>query len=883
MVRLGLALLMSLRMALLTCLVIPSTPGPSPAHCSAGNEEWREVVRAANSSTDALCRQGASPPPFGVVMQVTEPIGDYARFFVAIAKSWCEERGVPLWVHGPLPGFNDSHPVPPHMDARFGKVWLLAHTMRQLMAGDDSTAGKCRARGVGECMAGGVPWLLWLDSDVLVLRGHESDADPKSHESDPQAKVQAKGNFVLDLIARADAAHHLGLGVAEEAAAAKAAGVSKGVQLVAADQRDSAVFGDMNAGTMLVRVGPEGLAILEGWWNHPAAQEGEYEQRVFGRLWRQPRQPQEGTGFQFQGGSLRDRVLLVPSDAMNSKPGAWFEDGAKDGPGPPVLHLMQRSSVVRSAVGARALARLCAGEPLDSAALEGNWVFEASSKALLDATLDLLPGLLPGLLPPGPSHQAGAEAEALMPEAGQIFHELLLMRLARDQWERVWGPGSHPGSEAGVAPCLPLPRPEARHCLAAVSPARLSRALLSALKAATQLATQLGGAKESALRELAVLTELAAGHLVGPGGGPGGGQEGVKLWREAVALREANLPNLWRRSDPPAAQSELAGSMASLARALQSGSPDGSGNSGVHRHAAEAEALLRRALRLREAAFTAADEPGGSRHPDLAALQLELAQLLESQGGRLTEALALTRVATNHLEHSLGEFHPWVAAGLHRAASILQLLPDRRSDSEALHRRALAIREALHFLGQESNSEVASEMAPELASEAEVGVSCRGALAAPGCGGSVEMAGSLNALAELARLDGRLEEARAMNERALHIFTREFGVEHANSAFVLNNLGLTLQGLGDLKGSARRLEQAARVWAQVLGPNDPQVGISLNNAAATYWKAGDLATAKPLMEKARALFVAAYGEGYQLSRSLAWALEALDRGDPCPV
>ena len=73
------------------------------------------------------------------------------------------------------------------------------------------------------------------------------------------------------------------------------------------------------------------------------------------------------------------------------------------------------------------------------------------------------------------------------------------------------------------------------------------------------------------------------------------------------------------------AQSELASTMASLAKALARLPRTGTGASG----AAEAEVLLRRALRLRESAL---GPVRGSRHPDLASLQLDLATLLEDQG-----------------------------------------------------------------------------------------------------------------------------------------------------------------------------------------------------------------------------------------------------------
>jgi hypothetical protein len=44
------------------------------------------------------------------------------------------------------------------------------------------------------------------------------------------------------------------------------------VDLIVADQRDSQ-FGDMNAGTMLLRVNAWTLSFLEAWWDHPLAQQ----------------------------------------------------------------------------------------------------------------------------------------------------------------------------------------------------------------------------------------------------------------------------------------------------------------------------------------------------------------------------------------------------------------------------------------------------------------------------------------------------------------------------------------------------------------------------------------------------------------------------------
>jgi hypothetical protein len=111
-------------------------------------------------------------------MQVTEGIGSYAAPFVAVAASWCRERRLPLQVYGPLPlaGCDDQHPTPAGRDGRFGKVWLLAHAMREVMDAKWRARATRAAGGEGGQEARSEPafpeWLLWLDSDVLVLDGH---------------------------------------------------------------------------------------------------------------------------------------------------------------------------------------------------------------------------------------------------------------------------------------------------------------------------------------------------------------------------------------------------------------------------------------------------------------------------------------------------------------------------------------------------------------------------------------------------------------------------------------------------------------------------------------------------------------------------------------
>lgn len=126
------------------------------------------------------------------------------------------------------------------------------------------------------------------------------------------------------------------------------------------------------------------------------------------------------------------------------------------------------------------------------------------------------------------------------------------------------------------------------------------------------------------------------------------------------------------------------------------------------------------------------------------------------------ESLALARVATNHLEHSLGETHSWVAAGLHRVALLLDG-QGRHDEAETVHRRALMIRERLHRTEIEC---FCWKLEKERLQDSE----SRCTASSMSNGGSIEVAASLSALAELLRVNGtRLDEALQLNERALFI------------------------------------------------------------------------------------------------------------------
>ena len=718
---------------------------PSLLNCSGSgvsDSDWHTVVAAANASsvawgTDKLTPNssmgsgsiGDDRVSFTALMQVTDPIGGYAKHFLALARTWATPRRVPLLVYGALPGGNDTHPTPQGRDPRFGKVWLLAQAMREALA---------KRSDSGAAAKDGEHWLLWLDSDVVLLE-RATQADSTAQESNFAADlVEAYSRPGADSRCRREASntgHTSDMGAAEgtksdnvEEDSSKAADFT-GVHAIVADQRDS-LLGDVNAGVMLWKVSPWSLAFLEAWWNHPLAVQGAYEQLVFSTLW------------QSNALHVQSHVALTPSDAINSYPGQWWPAAGTGRRASPVLHLMQRSDTVRTSVGQAAVARVCLQLSLSApsgsllkpslpnreASTSGesvDWVFLASRASLVDAAAALLSDK--SLLPPG--------------EAARVLFDLLFLAQSKE-----WRIAAHSAANADAPEAVtknsavdvsvdcssaltpsfktercpkstvPVPLSLAQTCLLGHDAAAwLAPRALAWFAAHRQLPSRKDTSNEvhanscssskiestssnsvvvvsgssdpsndamnqvngEIVRYEAIFLELLASSAVGRGS-----TQEEELLRRAASLRELHLPALHRVSDPPAAQSEFAASLGRLAQVIVASPLSGSSPStAAGARQSEAEDMLRKATRLRLAALASLGAQGGgrsSRHPDSASLQLDLAGLLDGQGGRsmleggrLEEALALTRVAANDLEHSLGEQHPWVAASVHRVASLL--------------------------------------------------------------------------------------------------------------------------------------------------------------------------------------------------------------------
>ncbi len=94
-------------------------------------------------------------------------------------------------------------------------------------------------------------------SDVLILSDH---GDPSSNWA--AEVVELYGGILGKSSIGGDQDENGGMNFGSEGRA----------DLIVADQRNSQ-FGDINAGTMIVRVSEWSLRFLEAWWNHDLAQQ----------------------------------------------------------------------------------------------------------------------------------------------------------------------------------------------------------------------------------------------------------------------------------------------------------------------------------------------------------------------------------------------------------------------------------------------------------------------------------------------------------------------------------------------------------------------------------------------------------------------------------
>ncbi len=122
-----------------------------------------------------------------------------------------------------------------------------------------------------------------------------------------------------------------------------------------------------------------------------------------------------------------------------------------------------------------------------------------------------------------------------------------------------------------------------------------------------------------------------------------------------------------------------------------------------------------------------------------------------------------------------------------------------------------------------------------------------------------EVALSLNGLANVYWYQGRHADAKPLLEGALAIRERALGPDHLDVAVTLNGLANVYWYQGRYAEAQSLYERALAIRERTLGPDHPDVAVSVNNLAGVYWYQGRYAEAQSLYERALAIRERALG------------------------
>jgi tetratricopeptide (TPR) repeat protein len=131
-------------------------------------------------------------------------------------------------------------------------------------------------------------------------------------------------------------------------------------------------------------------------------------------------------------------------------------------------------------------------------------------------------------------------------------------------------------------------------------------------------------------------------------------------------------------------------------------------------------------------------------------------------------------------------------------------------------------------------------------------VLCLGVLGAGPAGGETprEEARRLNQQAVELYQAGRYPEALDLARRALELDEKALGPEHPDIAVSLSNLAGLYKASGAFDKALPLFQRALAIREKALGPDDPATATSLNNLGTLYWAQGAYQKALPLYQRA---------------------------------
>jgi tetratricopeptide (TPR) repeat protein len=117
-----------------------------------------------------------------------------------------------------------------------------------------------------------------------------------------------------------------------------------------------------------------------------------------------------------------------------------------------------------------------------------------------------------------------------------------------------------------------------------------------------------------------------------------------------------------------------------------------------------------------------------------------------------------------------------------------------------------------------------------------------------------DVANGLDNLAIVYRREGKLDDAARLEQRGLSIRIAAFGPTHPDVAKSYNNLGLLTHEQGDLDGAVAYFSKARAIWDQVYGPDNLDTAGALQNEGNMLAEQGKRDQARVMFERSRALY-----------------------------
>ena len=124
------------------------------------------------------------------------------------------------------------------------------------------------------------------------------------------------------------------------------------------------------------------------------------------------------------------------------------------------------------------------------------------------------------------------------------------------------------------------------------------------------------------------------------------------------------------------------------------------------------------------------------------------------------------------------------------------------------------------------------------------------------------VATSYNNLASVYNSLGEYNQAKELHEKALTIRKKIFGEDHADVATSYNDLAIVYNSLGENSQAKKRHEKALMINKKIFGEDHANVATSYNNLALVYSHLGEYKQAKELHEKALMIYKKIFGEDH---------------------